>query len=84
MGQFGFTPSDVINKAYEKFGYDTSDEWQEKMKRKRDRETNGKGYSDYGSLNYPYIVTWAGDLNVLYKGGAFSRGWEWFEPECEE
>ena len=55
--------------------------WQEKQKRKNDRTE--KGYSDYGSLNYPCLVSLAGDLDVAnpFRFGLFSRGWKCFYPE---
>ncbi len=56
--------------------------WQEKQKRKNDRTQ--KGYSEYGSLNYPCLVSLAGDLDVAnpFKNfGLFDRGWKWFYPE---
>lgn len=55
--------------------------WQEKQKRKNDRIE--KGYSEYGSLNYPCLVSLAGDLDVMnpFKFGLFNRGWKCFCPE---
>ena len=56
--------------------------WQEKQKRKADREGD-RGYSEYGSLNYPWMVSLAGDLDVLIpsKFGLFDRGWKEFHPQ---
>ena len=85
LGKLGFTPSDVYNGLMDRFGQPTSDQWKEKQKRKKDRLNNGKGYSDYGSLNYPRMVSWAGDLNVLFSTGVIDRGWKKFTPneDCE-
>lgn len=55
--------------------------WQEKQKRKKDRTQ--KGYSEYGSLNYPWLVSLAGDLDDAnpFNYGLSDRGWKWFYPE---
>ena len=59
--------------------------WNEKHKRSEDRKI--RGYSKYGSMNYPWLVSLAGDLDVLQPGekfGLFSRGWKMYFPEkCE-
>lgn len=59
--------------------------WQEKIKRKKDRAE--RGYSQYGSLNYPWMPSLAGDIDVLnpFNFGLFNRGWKEFVPEsCME
>ena len=58
--------------------------WREKQKRKTDRTESGRGYSKYGCLNYPCLVSLAGDMDVLKPGqfGLFERGWKMFTP-CE-
>lgn len=53
--------------------------WQDKQDRKADRAI--RGYAEMGSLNYPCLVSWAGDLDVMFSMGAFSRGWKKFLPE---
>lgn len=59
--------------------------WNEKKKRSEDRKI--RGYSEYGSMNYPWLVSLAGDMDVLKPGeqfGLFSRGWKIYFPEkCE-
>ena len=58
----------------------------EKLKRKEDRAQ--RGYSEYGSLNYPCLVSLAGDLDVANPFsehfGLFDRGWKWFFPQSSE
>lgn len=59
--------------------------WQEKQIRKEDRAQ--RGYSEYGSLNYPCLVSLAGDLDVAnpFNYGLSDRGWKYFFPEsCDE
>ncbi|MBP3457578.1 MAG: hypothetical protein J6K58_00020, partial [Lachnospiraceae bacterium] len=59
--------------------------WKEKQRRKADRAE--RGYSEYGSLNYPWMVSLAGDLDVLnpLNFGLFDRGWKIFFPEsCDK
>ena len=49
---------------------------------KKDREQ--RGYSEYGCLNYPCLVSLAGDLDVANPFddfGLFYRGWKWFYPQ---
>ena len=61
-----------------------TDLWKEKQKRKEDRTE--RGYSEYGSLNYPWMCSLAGDLDVFRPDefGLFNRGWKVFSPEmCE-
>lgn len=55
--------------------------WQEKQRRKTDRAQ--RGYSEYGSLNYPCLVSLAGDLDVMspLNFGLADRGWKWFYPK---
>ena len=43
-----------------------NDLWDEKHKRSEDREI--RGYSEYGSMNYPWLVSLASDLDVLIPG----------------
>ena len=62
-----------------------TDLWREKQKYKFDRAK--RGYSEYGSLNYPWMVSLAGDLDVLnpLNFGLFERGWKSIMPEkCEQ
>lgn len=73
-GDFTFLPGEVWNKAFD------TELWQAKTKRKEDRAL--KGYSDLGSLNYPWLVSWAGDMDVFFSSGVFDRGWRIFSPEC--
>ena len=43
-----------------------------------------RGYSEYGCLNYPCLVSLAGDLDVANPFGdfgLFDRGWKWFYPQ---
>ncbi len=72
---FAFSPEELIHWFFK------TDLWNEKKKRKVDRLE--RGYSEYGSLNYPWLVSLAGDLDVLdpERFGLFSRGWKRFEPE---
>lgn len=54
----------------------------EKLKRRNDRAQ--RGYTEYGSLNYPCLVSLAGDLDVANPFddfGLFDRGWKWFYPQ---
>lgn len=53
----------------------------EKLKRRNDRAQ--RGYTEYGSLNYPCLVSLAGDLDVAnpLNFGLFDRGWKWFYPQ---
>ena len=56
--------------------------WQEKQKRNKDRAQRGN--SEYDSLNYPCLVSLAGDLDVINPFGdfgLFDRGWKWFYPQ---
>lgn len=78
-GSMCVSPMELWNKFFD------TELWQEKQKRKNDR--TAKGYSEYGSLNYPCLVSLAGDLDVAnpFNFGLFSRGWKWFYPEsCDE
>lgn len=74
VGDFTIAPGELWNKVFD------TELWQEKTKRKADRAL--KGYSDLGSLNYPCLVSWSGDTDVLLSLGAFDRGWRTFSPEC--
>lgn len=60
--------------------------WKEKLKRREDRAQ--RGYSEYGSLNYLWLVSLAGDLDVANPFGEhfglFDRGWKWFYPQSSE
>lgn len=81
LGGKAFAPSDYLNYFLDKVGW-ASDEWKQK-KLRHDRNRNGKGYSEYGSLNYPCMSSLAGDIDGI--GDFFNRGWCWFEPEkCED
>lgn len=57
------------------------DLWQAKQERKASR--NEYGYSQLGSLNYPWMTSLAGDFGTVLDGGVFTRGWKRFEPECQ-
>ena len=53
-----------------------------KLMLKKDRAQ--RGYSEYGCLNYPCLVSLAGDLDVANPFGdfgLFDRGWKWFYPQ---
>ena len=52
-----------------------------KLMLKKDRAQ--RGYSEYGCLNYPCLVSLAGDLDVVnpFNFGLFDRGWKWFYPQ---
>lgn len=52
-----------------------------KEKQRREDERAEKGYSESGSLNYPWLVSLSGDLDVLFSMGIFERGWKMFLPE---
>ena len=81
LGSKALAPSDYWNYIMDKLNM-AGDDWDEKQLR-HDRYTNGKGYSELGALNYPCMVSLAGDLDG-YKD-FFDRGWCWFEPEkCED
>ena len=73
--KFTFSFQDVQNKLVEEsntmFGtsFETSEEWEEKKRRRADRKELGagnkeKGYSDKGSLSYPLLTSVMGDINV--------------------
>ena len=56
-----------------------------KLMLKKDRAQ--RGYSEYGCLNYPCLVSLAGDLDVAnpLNFGLFDRGWKWYYPQtCDE
>ena len=56
--------------------------WQKKQKLKKDRAQ--RGYSEYGCINYPCLVSFFGDLDVITPFGdfgLFDRGWKWFYPQ---
>ena len=56
--------------------------WQKKQKLKKDRAQ--RGYSEYGCINYPCLVSFFGDLDVINPFGdfgLFDRGWKWFYPQ---
>lgn len=53
--------------------------WLEKLERRSERAI--MGYSEKGSLKYPCMVSWLGDLDVILKGRAFQRGWRKFLPQ---
>ena len=80
---FDFTaaPMDYINKGLSYFGM-ASSEWSEKQKRK-DRDVNGKKYSEYGSLQYPRLTSLVGDFETILDGGVWERSWNTYEPEEE-
>ncbi len=81
IGSWGFhipeiitiTPGDVWNKL------GNTALWSEKQDRSSERAI--RGYSEKGSLNYPWLVSWLGDLDVLFSTGAFQRGWKKYMPE---
>ena len=76
-------PADYLYGLLDIFGI-SIEEWEEKQRRSRERETNGLGYSESGSLNYPWLVSLAGDLDTLKDLGILERGFTWFYPEtCE-
>ena len=83
IGNKAIAPSDywnyVADNAPDWMNLSSSDEWYEKQLR-HDRDTNGKGYSEYGSLNYPIMSSLAGDLDGIDDWS--DRGWVKFE--CEE
>lgn len=68
-----FAPGELWNMAW------NTQIWQDKQARKKDRAE--KGYSELGSLHYPTLVCLAGDMDVLFSSGIFSRGWTMFTPQ---
>lgn len=52
--------------------------WQDKQNRGKERDKNG--YSELGALNYPFLNSLWGDIDILLRGG-FDRGWKYFFPE---
>lgn len=78
-GPVNIAPLEAWNRLWK------TDLWREKQKYKFDRAK--RGYSEYGSLNYPWMVSLAGDLDVLnpLNFGLFERGWKSIMPEkCEQ
>lgn len=74
-GPVNIAPLEAWNRLWK------TDLWREKQKYKFDRAK--RGYSEYGSLNYPWMVSLAGDLDVLnpLNFGLFERGWKSIMPE---
>ena len=82
-GGIALSPSDCWNYAMSFLGKE-SDSWKEKKKIKADRERSDKGYSELGSLQYPWMVSLAGEFVDSGWLDAFDRHWAWYEPEeCE-
>ena len=52
--------------------------WQDKRNRSKERDKNG--YSELGSLNYPLLNSFWGDIDIWLRGG-FDRGLRFFTPE---
>ncbi|SFV04820.1 RHS repeat-associated core domain-containing protein, partial [Butyrivibrio sp. INlla21] len=80
LGHKAMSPSDYWNYFKSLIGK-PSTIWMEKQKRHDRNDENGKHYSEFGCLQYPWMVSLAGDLDGLED--TFDRGWVWFEPECE-
>jgi len=67
---FSLYPGDLLNALLI-----TESRMQQQM---REAERKIRGYSEKGSLNYPWMVSLSGDLDTILDGGVFSRGWTEF------
>lgn len=98
-GVFAVSLSDVVEKGKEAVNkllgrqlFQPSDEWQEKMERKKERQSKinetdkkTKGYSDKGSLSYPVLTNLFSDKDIIFDP-EFGlkrkiRGWKIYEPQ---
>jgi hypothetical protein len=94
---FTEAPMDYVNGILDKIPYlEPSIQWEEKQERKNERkelvlvngETIERGYSEQGSLNYPWMTSIWGDKDILWKDIISiendymkDRGWKYFEAK---